>query len=376
MKIIIAGGGTAGHINPALAIAAELKKQCRSADILYVGAKKGMEARLAPEAGLPFRGISVMGFYRSVSPSAMWHNARAAYYSLTSQREAARILGDFRPDVVVGTGGYVSGPVVLSASKMGIKTLIHEQNAFPGVTTKLLARRADRLLVAVKEAAERLRRPDAMVVGNPVRQDLIFLSRDECRRALDLRDKKMILSYGGSLGAWPISEAVAALFRHYGDRDDLFHLHGTGRGDYERFRAYLRENDIDIRRSNIEVRAYIDDMPRMFQAADLVISRAGALTLSEIEAAGRASILIPSPYVAENHQYHNAMVLAGRGAAVVIEQKDLTGERLIEEVERFLQEPGRTGRFGRRAAEGAVLDAAPRIAAEVIKLAEQAEKAR
>ena len=363
MKVLIAGGGTAGHVNPALAIASTLKKKEKNVEILFVGAKGGMEEGLVEKAGYPFCGIHVKGFQRKISIPNLYRNAKALLFAFTSQIEAKKILKQFKPDIAIGTGGYVSGPVILTATKMKIKTVIHEQNAFPGMTTKLLEKKVDKVMVAVPQSLSYFENKDnCAVVGNPIRSEIIYLRKDECRKALKIGNRKMVLSFGGSLGAAPINNAVAHLMDWYQDRDDIYHIHGTGKTGYQKFLDYLHGIGVDeTKRKNIEIREYIDNMPELLTAADLVISRAGAVTISEIEAAGKASILIPSPYVAENHQYHNAMVLSNRNAAVVIEEKDLTPERLIKEAEAFLENKEKLESFSKRASEGAILDTNDRI---------------
>ena len=373
MKVIIAGGGTAGHINPALAIAEVLKKHQPDVDILYVGARGGMECRLIPEAGYRFKAISVKGFQRRLSPTNIARNIKAAVLAGTSQIEARKLINDFQPDLVIGTGGYVSGPVLLCAAKKGIRTVIHESNAFPGMTTKLLSKDVDLVMLAVDKARARL--PEAVrceVVGNPVRQDLLSLNRDECRRKLNLGNRSLVVSFGGSLGAAPINRAVAEVMERNRLRQDLLHIHGTGRVGYDDFLKDLAKRGINPKlQKNIDVREYLNNMPELLCAADVVISRAGALTVSEIEVAGRASILIPSPYVAENHQFHNAKVLEERGAAIVIEEKDLTGSRLYAELNELLGDPERLRKYSAAAKSGAVPDAAERIYALIARLMEQ-----
>ena len=367
MKVILCGGGTAGHINPALAIGKIIQKECPGTQILYVGAKGGMEETLVPKAGVEFRSIKVSGFRRSFSPRDIAHNFRAASRAVTSQFSAKKIIKEFAPDLVVGTGGYVSGPVVRQAAKLGIKTVIHEQNAYPGVTTKLLAPKVSRVLVAVPKALDYLERKDnTAVVGNPVRAEVFTADRDAVRAAKKIEDKTVLLSFGGSLGARALNEAIADVMKWEESRTDLYHIHATGSAGKEEFAAMLAKRGIDPKkRKDLEIRTYIDDMPDMLAAADLVICRAGASTLSELEVAGRGSILIPYPYAAENHQYHNAKVLADRGGAVVIQQKDLTGEGLIQTVRDLTETADALKTLGENAAKGAVLDAGEKIWAEI-----------
>jgi UDP-N-acetylglucosamine--N-acetylmuramyl-(pentapeptide) pyrophosphoryl-undecaprenol N-acetylglucosamine transferase len=259
-------------------------------------------------------------------------NIRALWLLANSQHRAGRILREFSPDVVVGTGGYVSGPVLYKAQRMGIKTLTHEQNAFPGVTTKLLAPRADKILLAVDSARKYLREADQgkiTVTGNPVRPGVFDEDREMARRRLGVGDKICVLSFGGSLGARRINEAVAGVMAWHRGKSDIHHIHATGSFDYRDFLEMLKEGGVRLEDNlHLDVREYIDNMPVCLAAADLVICRAGAITLSELQAAGRASILIPSPNVAENHQHHNAMELVDRGAAEIREESELSAETL------------------------------------------------
>ena len=372
MKILFAGGGTAGHINPAIAVASYIKQKQPDSQILFCGNPHGMEASLVPKAGFDFTPIKVKGFQRQINLRNIKNNAMAVAYLATASARARQIIKDFSPDIVMGTGGYVSGPVVRKAAQMGIKTVTHEQNAFPGVTTKLLSKYVDKILLAVPEAKKYLGDCDdrCVVTGNPIRGSVLKADRDISRIELGIPDDKVcILSFGGSLGARRINEAIADLMAWHYKRGKIWHIHATGSYGVELFPALLKEKGVDVSGcKNISIREYIDDMPRCLAAADLVISRAGAITLSEIEAAGRASILIPSPNVAENHQYHNAMALYNRNAAVVIEEKDLTGEMLCKQVEELISDPFTLRHLGNNARSMAIIDSNERIYREILKL--------
>ena len=368
MRVLLAGGGTAGHINPALAIAAKIKQKQPDAEILFAGTERGMEARLIPKAGYAFTPIDVRGFQRQFSWHNLENNLLAVHCLAKSQVQARRILREFKPDVVIGTGGYVSGPIVLQAARRGIKTLIHEQNAYAGVTTKLLSRYVDEALLAVEDAAKYLHNGCRYtVVGNPIREEVIFADRKAAREKYKVGDRVCLLSFGGSLGARRVNDAVAELMKHLYRTDRLFHIHATGSLEKDTFAQTLKELGVK-ENANLCIREYIDDMPDCIAAADLMITRAGAITLSEIEAAGKASVLIPSPNVAENHQYHNAMVLSRADAAVVIEEKDLTGESLCAAVDRLTQDTSTLGRLGKNASKLAVVDCADRIYEEILRV--------
>lgn len=372
MRVLFVCGGTGGHINPALAVAGYLKKQQPNAQILFAGSPLGMEAGLVPKAGFDFAPIKVKGFQRQLSWRNLKNNMMAVVYLTTSGYRSRQILREFRPDVVMGTGGYVSGPLVRQAAKMGISTLTHEQNAFPGVTTKLLSKYVDRVMLAVPEAKKYLN-PNArfVVTGNPVREAFFTADRNAVRKKMGLEEKICVLSFGGSLGARRVNEAMAELIAHNQNNPNIFHIHATGAYGTELFPQLLKEKGITNSKTNpnLDIREYIYDMPECFAAADLVIGRSGASTLSELEAAGKASILIPSPNVAENHQYHNAMTLVRKDAAVVIEEKDLTGKRLCDAFDRLFADPERLRRLGENAASLAINDANDRIYRQIIELA-------
>ncbi len=363
MKVLLAGGGTAGHINPALAIAGTIKKHQPDAEILFVGNQKGMEARLVGEAGYNFAAIDVRGFRRSLSPGNIVYNIGAARRAVTSSMQAGKIIQSFRPDIAVGTGGYVSGPVLRKAAKMGVPIVVHEQNAYPGVTNRMLSKSAACVMLAVEDAKSRF---DAgchiEVTGNPLRSEILTYNKQKARQELGLGDEPVILSFGGSLGADCINRAVADLLAWSYRRGGITHIHGVGKAGWEWMPKLVESKGVPLKRTkNIMVREYIDDMARCMAAADLVICRCGAITLSELQAQGKASILVPSPYVAENHQYHNAMSLVRRGAAVLIEDKDLTGPKLITQVEKLLEHPETLQEMGTKAKQTAILDASERI---------------
>ena len=329
MNILFACGGTGGHINPAIAVAGYIKSRNPDAVINFVGNETGMESRLVPAAGYNFYPIHVSGFERKLTPHNLKNNVKSFKRMFTSGFEAGKIIRELNPDVVVGTGGFACGPVLRKAHKMGYKTATHEQNAYPGVTTKLLSKYVDTVMLAMPEAEKFLPKREYVVTGNPVRTAVLEANKPSARKKLGIDNRPMILSFGGSLGADTVNKAVAELMARHAGGQNYYHFHGTGRGAYDGFINDITSRGVDLSiNPQIRVTEYINDMDLCMAAADLVISRAGAITLSEIEAQGKASILIPSPNVAENHQFHNAMTLKNRGAAVVIEEKELTGDRL------------------------------------------------
>ena len=369
MRIIFAGGGTAGHINPALAIASFLMDKQPDTKILYVGAVGGMEERLVKQAGINFSGINISGFSRKINISSIKKNFVTLKRIFTSSLESKKIIEDFKPDICVGTGGYVSGPILRKAAKMGVPIIIHEQNAFPGLTTKMLSKRAKYVMLASEQAKKFLdEKCNVVVTGNPIRREIISMNKKEARIKLNLDDRPLILSFGGSLGARKINEAVLELIADTAKNNMFQHIHAFGRyGNW--FLPKLEEKGVKVSEyPNLDIREYINDMPTCLAAADIVICRAGAITLSEIQAQGKASILIPSPNVAENHQYHNAMALVNNNAAVIIEEKNLTGQILINETKKILSNKDLLKKYQENAKKMAIFDANERIYSIIKKI--------
>ncbi|MBO7292653.1 MAG: UDP-N-acetylglucosamine--N-acetylmuramyl-(pentapeptide) pyrophosphoryl-undecaprenol N-acetylglucosamine transferase [Clostridia bacterium] len=336
MKILLTGGGTAGHVTPALAIAETFRRNAPGTEMLFVGTPAGMERRLAEEAGLPYYPIRVMGLRRSITP----RNLYALYLAVRSPYAAKRLLREVRPDLVIGTGGYVSWPTLSAAASLGIPTALHESNALPGLTVRRLAGRVDLLLLNFAEAKERLSQVKKVIhVGNPLRGSFSALSRTEARERLGIpRAANVLLSFGGSLGADALNRAVLDLWEDFGiQNDSLFHVHGTGRRYFDAFREEVKGRFGELP-PRLHYREYLNDMGALMAAADLIVCRAGAMTLSEIARMRRASILIPSPHVAENHQERNAEALAALGAAELIPERSLTRTSFVTAVRRILED--------------------------------------
>lgn len=338
MKILFTGGGTAGHINPAVALARYFKKSEPDAEILYVGANGGMESRLVPEEGIKFRGITVSGFSRKLNLEGFKKNLQTLKNIITASRESKKILKEFNPDICIGTGGYVCGPLLRMAAKMGIPFIIHDSNSFPGVTTKLLARKASKVLVINEEAKKRLPQnlKNVEITGTPVRENIAVCSKEEAKQKLGIHnDYPTILSFGGSLGAKAINEVMAKFIVKH-KKDNLNFIHGFGkRGHF--VENELSQNGVNLDNPRYTIKEYIKNMAECLAAADLIICRAGATTLSEIQIAKKPAILIPSPNVAENHQYYNAMALVNENAASIIEEKNLSLESLEKEISKILE---------------------------------------
>lgn len=362
-KILIATGGTGGHINPALAVAGYIRENYPKAQILFVGTAVKMEAQLVPAAGYDFKTIDIQGFSRDLTLSGIKQNIGTAVKLLKSSSQAKKIIKEFSPDVVLGFGGYVGGPVLRTACKMGIPTAIHEQNAFPGVTNKALAKIVDCVMLTAPEAEKYMQPKNPCVVtGLPIRGELISADRDFSRAELGVDDRPVILSMGGSLGARVINTAVTQLIEERYERKNCYFLHATGKAGVGMFDVIEKEKGISLSENkHIMLREYINDMHRCMAAADLVICRAGASSLSEIQAMGKPSILVPYPYAAENHQYYNAMELVKNDAAILIEEKDFTGDRLIKEIDTLLADKQRLETLGKNAKKMAIYDATERI---------------
>ena len=299
-----------------------LKAADPTAEIHFAGRREGMEYGLVTKAGYPFHHIEINGFQRHLSLENIGRNIVAIWHLALSGPRTRKILNEVKPDLVIGCGGYVSGPIVRAAARRGIKTAIHEQNASPGVTNKLLAKEVNIVLAASADAVEKLGAPEkTTVVGNPVRPEVLTADRAAARAKLNAGNRTVILSLRRSLGADRINQVVADLCAwEKQTHRNVLHLHATGSRGVKLFEDLEAKNHF-APGANLVVKEYIDNMPDLLAAADLVISRSGALTLAELEAMGRASILIPSPNVAENHQYYNALELQNAGAAIVIEEK-------------------------------------------------------
>ena len=375
MKLLFATGGTAGHINPALAVASYIQQKYPDSQIMFVGTADHMESRLVPNAGFEFKTIEINGFKRSFSPKAIIDNVKTVSRLLKSEKDSKQIIREFQPDVVIGFGGYVSGPVLDAAVKIHCPTCIHEQNAYPGITNKQLAKKVDKVMLTVEDARSHMQaKNDVIITGLPVRGELLEKSKFQARIELGIADDKpLVLSFGGSLGARPLNDAMLDILLEDSQKDDLYHIHSVGTNGLEYLEKFV-ENGFSKRAENIyykgntEVRLYIDNMDTCMAAADLVIGRAGASSLSEIEAMGKASILIPSPYVAENHQYHNAMALVNRNAARILEEKDLTADSLKALMNELIADKDELTQIEQNAKNMAIVDARERIADIILSL--------
>ena len=367
MRVLVSGGGTAGHINPAIAIADKIKAEQPDSVIEYVGTPTGMENQLVPKAGYKIHGVAIKGFKRKLS----FDNVDAAIKAFTSVAKAKKIIKEFKPDIVIGTGGYVCWPVMKAAAKMGVPTAIHESNAVPGVTTKMLSKMVDKIMISFESTKDYFTcdRTKFVLTGNPVSEKILKADKAEMRKKLGIpEDKTVILSAGGSLGARRINEAVFHLIKEYSVNDDnVYHFHATGRGGFEEqavlyeAEGFSRVDEDSLVKRNVAVMRYIYNMPEILACADIVICRAGAMTLSEIAALKKSAVIIPSPNVTNNLQYKNAKVLADGDAAVLIEEKDLTGELLCEKVRMYADDKMLRIMTGENIKKFAVYDTLDRI---------------
>ncbi|MCL1789497.1 MAG: UDP-N-acetylglucosamine--N-acetylmuramyl-(pentapeptide) pyrophosphoryl-undecaprenol N-acetylglucosamine transferase [Oscillospiraceae bacterium] len=382
MKILFAAGGSAGHVNPALAIADKVTEVFPDSEILFAGTRGGLESKLVARAGYRFSPIKSAGFQRKITPRNIGRNAKAAYYFVTAVKASKKMISDFKPDVVVGTGGYVTAPVLRTAAKMGIKTVTHESNSLPGIATKILARTADKVFLSNENTLKYF--PDScgsgdsskkyVITGNPLRKG--FRGGEKgCNRAdalvsLGLTGSMTILSFGGSLGANAITEAVIELLDWERGRD-VNHIHAYGGNGKPVFDKLLSEKGIQPDKGKNIFAEYIHNMYTCITAADLVICRAGSMTQTELKAFGRASIQIPWSGATENHQYYNALTMKESGAAILINDTDINGRKLIEVVSGLYNDKLRIRLMEENASRMSCPNAAGTIVSEIIDLVKQ-----
>ena len=372
MKVIFTCGGTAGHVNPALALAGLIRQRRPDSEILFVGARRGIERQLIEEAGWPFRSVEISSFHRSLKPKEIRHNLVSLRNLIRSPGEARALLKEFPADLVVGTGGYASYPVIREAARQGIPTAIHESNAIPGLTTRLLEPHADLIMVGFEECRKNYRHPEkVLVTGTPVRGDFFTYTKKEAKQKLGMDDgRPVIVSFWGSLGASEMNRQTARfLALEAAEGRPFHHIHAAGVVGSRQMTAYLADAGVDLSKTpELEVREYIHDMGTLMRAADLVICRAGASTISELTALGVPAIIVPSPNVTHNHQEHNARVLADSGGAVMILEKDSSGQLLYDTARSILKDDTRRAEMSAAMASLGVIDATEKIYAAVMAL--------
>lgn len=370
MNVIFTCGGTAGHINPAIAVANILKERHPQCKILFIGAKGHMEEKLVPKAGYELKCLPGSGLSRSVSFSGLKKNVKAMKSVLSAVGQCKRFIREFQADVVVGTGGYASYPALHAASKLGIPTIVHEANAVPGLTTKLAAKTATRVLVAFEESAQYYKKSEKVeVVGMPVRQEFVLTEQAAARKELGLDNRPLVVSAFGSLGARAMNFAMADFMKLEQEEGMPFqHIHATGTYGWEWMPKHLKELGVEAA-SGLDVREYIYNMPTVMAAADVIISRAGASTLNEIGASGTPCILIPSPNVTNDHQTKNAKVLVDRGGAVLIPEGEDMGKKLYDAVKELMANPEKRNRMSVALQQSVIIDSAHRICNMIEELA-------
>jgi UDP-N-acetylglucosamine--N-acetylmuramyl-(pentapeptide) pyrophosphoryl-undecaprenol N-acetylglucosamine transferase len=355
LKVLFSGGGTAGHINPAIAVAKHFRQMEKKTEILFVGTQRGMEVELVPREGFDLKLIKVRGLKRKLS----FELVLAVKEFIQGMVEAGKIIREFKPDIVIGTGGYVCGPVVLIAAMMNIPTVIHEQNAFPGLTNRLLSRFADITAISFGESRKFFKAAKRIeYTGNPVRKELLAVDRGEARKNLGIKDQdRLVVIFGGSLGAKKINDSVVDMVCRYHKEIRFKIIFGTGKKQYDEVLNRLKS----CKPPSVEVVPYIYDMASVMRAADLVVCRAGAITVSELTALGVPSILIPSPYVTANHQEYNARALEREGAASVLLENDLSGLVLYRMLTELLENSPRLVSMSKAASRMGVTNAAEKL---------------
>lgn len=371
MNVIFTCGGTGGHINPAISVANLLRERMPDSKILFIGAEDGMEKNLVPRAGYELETIRISNFQRKLTPAGVWHNVTTACHMAGSMQKAKKIIRAFQPDVIVGTGGYASYPALHMGAKLGIPTAVHESNAVPGLTTRMVAGHVSRIMVSLADSSNQYPDPEKVTVtGTPVGSAFLYGDREKARAALGIGDEPLIVSAWGSLGAREMNKKIAR-FMVREAQDGLYrHVHATGSYGWRWMPAYVRDQGLLLENHPwLDMREYIYNMPELLAAADLMLCRAGAGTISEVCASGTPCIMIPSPNVTDNHQEKNARVLEKRGAAVVVREKDCDGDSLYETARALLSDPDRLREMRLAARRLAVVDAAEQILQVIRELA-------
>lgn len=361
MNFIFTCGGTAGHINPALAVAGRLKKLMPDSEFLFIGVNGKMEMQLVPRAGYEIRGLDMTYIVRGHDLHAITHNLETVRNVARSTREAKKIIRDFAPDAVIGTGGYICYPVLMAAHELHIPTFVHESNAVPGLTTKLLADRVDRVMLGFEESRQYYRHPERVTVtGTPVRGEFDLFTKQAARSELGLVDgEKLVLSVWGSLGAEHMNKIMGELMEKLDGTQGFRLVHAAGSLYYPRLTEQLKEKNLE--KNGVELREYIHDMPRLMAAADLILCRAGASTISELSYMGKPVVMVPSPNVTNNHQEKNARVLEHAGGAEVLLEGEFDADSLLELVNSLLRDEQRLADMGQAMQTLAVRDACQRI---------------
>ena len=369
MRFLFTCGGTAGHINPAVGVAGRLKKLLPESEILFIGAQGMMETELVPREGYEIRTVEISNLSRSLTLEGLKHNLHTAKTVVRSTHDAKKIIESFAPDVVVGTGGYVCYPVIAAAHSLGIPTLLHESNAVPGLTTKLLSHSADCIMVGFENAAENYPAGTNVVfTGTPVREGFETFDRAEARRRLGIpAERPLLLSVWGSLGSEHMNGMMAEFAPLAARRQDFLLIHSAGKNGFPKLKAAIAPGEWEtLAAHGVDIREYIYDMPLVMAAADLVMCRSGASTLGELAALGKPALLVPSPNVTNHHQEKNAKLLADAGAAEMLLEGEFDAEALYEKALSMLKDAGRLADMASRMKGCGVPDATARIADQIL----------
>ncbi len=364
MNVIFTCGGTGGHINPAIAVANLWKERYPDSKILFIGGQGGMEQKLIPGAGYELVALPAHGMARGKSFKAIKKNVSVVMETMRSVKKCKKIIKDFKPDVIVGTGGYASFPALMAGTKLKVPTCVHEANAMPGLTTRMIADRVDKVLVCFEESAKYYKHPENVeVVGMPVRKEFIFTKKEDARKELGLDERPVILSTFGSQGAKVMNETIGKLFRLEQDAGFPYqHLHAVGSYGWGWMPDYVKQQGVDLQKADsISMTEYIYNMPTVMAAADVVISRAGASSCNEIAASGTPCLLIPSPNVTDNHQEKNARALEAKGGVVVMLEKDCSAQAFLETVKGLLEDKERYRAMRKALLDISVPDSAQRL---------------
>lgn len=370
MNIIVSGGGTGGHIYPAISLIEELKKRDENNKILYVGTEKGLESSIVPKLGIDFKTIHVRGIPRKINANSF----KALKELFKGLKEANKILKDFKPDLVIGTGGYVSGPILYKATKTKAKVAFHEQNSFPGVTNRILSRYVDRYFVTFEESIKYFKNQEkAVVTGNPIRNRFTDIGKNKDAAIEQYKiseNKKVVFIFGGSNGSEILNKATLDMVDKISNQDVFEVILATGKLNYDEF---IQKSGNDIR--NLHIYPYIDDIDKAYSVSDLIVTSSGAITLAELSFLGKASILVPKAYTTENHQEHNARVFEKIGASKVILEKDVNANTLFDQINEILNDDKLLQELSENSKKMSYPTACKDIVDELYRLVEQDEKA-
>lgn len=370
MNIIVSGGGTGGHIYPAISLIEELKKRDKNNKILYVGTEKGLESSIVPKLGIDFKTIHVRGIPRKINANSF----KALKELFKGLKEANNILKDFKPDLVIGTGGYVSGPILYKATKTKAKVAFHEQNSFPGVTNRILSRYVDRYFVTFEESIKYFKNQEkAVVTGNPIRNRFTDIGKNkdaEIEQYKISENKKVVFIFGGSNGSEILNKATLDMINKISNQDVFEVILATGKLNYDEF---IQKSGNDIR--NLHIYPYIDDIDKAYSVSDLIVTSSGAITLAELSFLGKASILVPKAYTTENHQEHNARAFEKIGASKVILEKDVNANTLFDQINGILSDNKLLQELSENSKKMSYPTACKDIVDELYRLVEQDEKA-